>query len=883
MMDTSTEDTLCFHPELQSAMNKLQKREDRAEAHGGFGSTLGGRAIASQFIAQVTAGVVSRFQSERPRSNTYAFRFQRLMMQLPPETIALAILQAGLYSATLGDNSTLRAVLVRIGAALNNELWAKQLLKTNPKLHAKIEKAVKARHSSAERRLKAAKDLAAKGDANGNSFVFQEWSTKELIHAGHWGLTLLQETMPDVFAIDEPVMFRGKSQERVWRITDHGMSMAMAAVQEAVLRSPVYQPRTEAPKNWDTMVMRVAEDDRTLDRAPLIRTFHKDVISAAKHAIRTGAMAPALRGLNALQSVPFTINAWVLDIMVECYNRGIKVDGIPLREPLDIPARKTDAEFKALSVLDRRLLSKTIRGLHRANRANTADTVQFVEDIETAQRLAPVERWFTPMNWDWRTRTYALTRFNFQREDRVRSLFLFANGKPIGEEGIKWLKIHVANCGAFKIEGADGKKVGIDKKSFEERIEWTDANLSRLAALVEDPMGTSTPSSDGISWVEADKPFLFLAACRELISALNTGTAYVTHLPTGWDGSCNGLQHLCLMTRDPNGRLVNLTNNKEPLDVYQVVADLAKQLIEADKGNMELFGKPDDDKPERKTVATLDKLATLALNFGVDRKLVKRNVMTFSYASKEFGMSEQHFEDTMAPLELKLLKKEIEAHPFGEDDDEWRLASRYLAKRVLQAIKTVVNLPAKAMEFMQILAKTLAHEGKPLRWTTPAGVPCINRYHESTSEKVELFCYDKGVKVRTRVTVATGYEKPIAKDKAAAGIAANLTHSMDASHLLLSVGNAVDEGITDIATVHDSFGCLACDAPRFIQIIRETLKRMYEEHDALAELYESAKADLSPAGQERLQNELQNRGFDGPPAKGELDITEVLSARYAFC
>jgi DNA-directed RNA polymerase len=96
------------------------------------------------------------------------------------------------------------------------------------------------------------------------------------------------------------------------------------------------------------------------------------------------------------------------------------------------------------------------------------------------------------------------------------------------------------------------------------------------------------------------------------------------------------------------------------------------------------------------------------------------------------------------------------------------------------------------------------------------------------------------------------------------------------------VGNAVDEGITDIATVHDSFGCLACDAPRFIQIIRETLLRMYTHHDVLAELYESAKADLSPAGQERLQNELQKRGFDGPPLKGELDITEILHARYAF-
>jgi hypothetical protein len=76
-----------------------------------------------------------------------------------------------------------------------------------------------------------------------------------------------------------------------------------------------------------------------------------------------------------------------------------------------------------------------------------------------------------------------------------------------------------------------------------------------------------------------------------------------------------------------------------------------------------MFGKVDDDKPERKTIAAMKKLARIALAYGVDRKLVKRNVMTFAYSSKEYGMGEQHFEDTMEPLELKLLKGEIDDHP----------------------------------------------------------------------------------------------------------------------------------------------------------------------------------------------------------------------------
>jgi DNA-directed RNA polymerase len=849
---------ISYLTELTEADRKVAKREARAERNAGFGSTIGGLAITSNYLSQVTLGVTKALSGPRPRSNTYDFRLQRLLRSLDPEVVALALLGSALRAAGTTTMSVRDAVL-GIATALNNELWAAKLLHTNSKLAAKVTKAAKERFGSVDLRVAAAKRMAAKGDADGNTFTMQEWTVHERLHAGNWGMSLLLETLPDVFEIADPETFKG---ETVWRITDHGREMAKAAVMETVLKSPVYQPRTEPPKPWDSFVMRVAQDDRTLDRAQLLRTFHKDVMSAARHGIRTGAMAPALKGLNVLQAVPFKINTWIMDVIAKCYEHGIKVEGLPRLKDLDVPKRMSDDDFVELDIDQRRLLSKTIRGLKKANRANDADTVQYAEDMETALRTAEAPRFYTPMNWDWRTRTYALTRFNFQREDRVRSLFLFANGKPIGDEGIWWLKVHVANCGAFK--GED--KIGIDKKPFEERVKWIDDNLDDLRDYVKRPLYRT-------EWTQADSPFLFLAGCRELVQAIDTGASYVTHMPTSWDGACNGLQHLCLMTRDPQGRLVNLTDNASPLDIYNVIAELAKKLIEADYGNMELFGKADEKKPERKTVATFDKLARMSVAFGVDRKLVKRNVMTFSYASKEFGMSQQHFEDTMAPLELKLLKKEITNHPFGDDEDEWRLASRYLAKRVLTAIKEVVKLPAAAMEFMQKLAQILAHEGKPVRWVTPAGVTCINRYHESTTQRVELFCYDKGVKRRTELTIATGLEKPIAKEKAAAGIAANFTHSMDASHLLLSVGAAADEGITDIATVHDSFGCLACDAPRFLTIIRETLMRMYADHDILSELLESARADLTPASQEKLPQ---------LPEKGTLELKELLNAKYAF-
>jgi DNA-directed RNA polymerase len=879
-MDTNVlpDETQGFHEELAASIRKLRKQDARATTNVGFGATLGGMTITNTYHALVTEAVAAKLSGPRPKANSNEAKLERQLRQIGAkdkeghgaEVIALCLLQVGLSCAagTNGGTATQREVFIAMGQALNDELWAAKLLQTNKKLAHQIGKAVKERYGSVELRKKAAKRLAEKGDAEGNNFTMEEWSRPMLLAAGNWGVNILLEAMPRVFFMTEPQGYKG---ERLWQITDDGMEMARAATHEMVFKHPVYQPRTERPKDWDRFVMRVNEDDRTMDRAQLLRTWHKDVVSAAKHAITSGQMAPALRALNILQSVPFTLNTWMHDIIVECYNKGIKVEGLPSKTKLEVPARLDADEFKALSVEERKLLAKTIKGLKKANRTNDSDNMLLEQDMMIALRLATVAHYHTPMNMDWRTRVYAMTQFNFQREDRVRSLFLFNNGKRIGRKGIYWLAVHVANCGAFK----DEHKVGLDKKPIKEKARWVRDNLMLLTDYAKRPLANT-------GWTTADSPFLFLAACRELVSAIAAGPSYITQLPTSWDGACNGLQHLCAMTRAPEGKLVNLTSDPQPYDVYQVVADLAMELIQNDSDNMELFGKPDDDKPERKTTATYAKLSKLALAHGVDRKLVKRNVMTFSYSSKEFGMSEQHFEDTMEPLELKWLKKEIDAHPFGDSEDEWRLMSRYLAKRTLQAIKTVVKLPAEAMEFMQVLAKTLAHEGKPLRWTTPAGVPCINRYHESTTERVELFCYDKGVKRRSLVTIATGAEKAMAKDKCAAGVAPNVVHSLDASHLLLSVCAAADEGITDIATVHDSFGCLACDAPRFNKIIRETFLRMYEKHDIMSELYDSARHDLTEAGQERLENNLTQAGFIGVPEKGALDLKEILNARYAF-
>jgi DNA-directed RNA polymerase len=274
-------------------------------------------------------------------------------------------------------------------------------------------------------------------------------------------------------------------------------------------------------------------------------------------------------------------------------------------------------------------------------------------------------------------------------------------------------------------------------------------------------------------------------------------------------------------------------------------------------------------------------MAALFLAYDGDRRgIVKRNVMTFSYSSQKFGMGAQQQEDLMEPLARKVLEGSLAVHPFAgychgpynkDGERQPSKAARYIAGRVFEAIKRRIHKPAEAMEMLQQIAKAMAHEGKPTRWTTPVGLPWVNRYHPVETTTVNLYLMDGGIKERVRINLATGSMKEIDKGKSANGIAPNVVHALDASHLLLSVRAAVAAGIRSIATVHDSFGCLAPQAAEFNRIIREQFTLMYETHDVLAEILERARADLT--SHDKL-----------PPmiTKGNLNLKDILNADFAF-
>ena len=166
---------------------------------------------------------------------------------------------------------------------------------------------------------------------------------------------------------------------------------------------------------------------------------------------------------------------------------------------------------------------------------------------------------------DKRGRVYSEQQLNYAREDHVRALWEFDRGEALGADGLSWLEIHTANCGPGEV----------DKKPWADRLRWTKDHADLIERVAADPQNNYE------LWSHADKPFAFVAACIELSRAKKDPAGFITHLPISFDCTCNGIQHLAMLSRDEEaGRLVNLTDTDTPQDIYLVVTRDVMKLLE---------------------------------------------------------------------------------------------------------------------------------------------------------------------------------------------------------------------------------------------------------------------------------------------------------------
>lgn len=316
--------------------------------------------------------------------------------------------------------------------------------------------------------------------------------------------------------------------------------------------SPIVLPCIEKPLPWSTPYNGGFHSEQMRDKYPIITAFHrKDRLKLLEQA----DMPSVYRAINAVQNTGWKINANVLSVMSTMWEHRLDMGVLPEVVDIPMPPRPADIDtdpdvLKTWKRAASEVYSQRIRqGSKRMNLKRTIDL-----GMEYGERTM-----YYVYQCDFRGRLYAVPSGagpNPQGTDYQKALLLFAEGKPIGENGPGWLAIHTANS------------FGVDKVSLAERIQWTLDNQAEIIRVTEDPIANNW-------WTQADSPWMFLAAAYEWAGYVREGTSFITHLPVSVDGSCNGLQHYSAMLRDPiGGEATNLVPMPTPQDIYGRVANV---------------------------------------------------------------------------------------------------------------------------------------------------------------------------------------------------------------------------------------------------------------------------------------------------------------------
>ena len=727
----------------------------------------------------------------------------------------------------VGSDSSYTWAVVKIGRRIEMEIWAKQLQQHDRKLAKRIETKVKRDHSSERYRLKSAMSIARAA-----GFEEEPWTDVDRAKVGQPVLNAVLAAS-GIFEVWE-VIVKQRTVRRIGLLEEASDLLAELDYDESWTQ-PVFSPMVVPPRPWESFNSGCYHDDALAAQVDCIRFANPWQRRVCIEACEAGNFPTFMRVVNYIQETPYSINNDILEAVEYCWSNGLKIGKFPTQTKLERPDRPDN--WDELDDRDRKGWRISARDVVSKNREIDGHRAVMAQDMRTAKEMAEYDRFYLPCNFDFRGRVYPVPNFSPHRDDHIKGLFLLANSRPITERGAYWLKVHLANVGDFE---------KISKRSFDDRIQWVEDNHDMLMQIASDWKANID------LWSGADKPFQFLAAVLEYSRYIEKGPGYLCGLPTALDGTNSGVQHFsALGLNEADAELVNLVPGPHPMDIYQRVADQVMENILAE-GESEQ--------------------AHQWLEFGIDRSVVKRNVMTYGYSSKQFGFQEQLVEDLMNPISDKLLKGEITEHPFG--DDRGLQAAAFLARHNWNAVTTVISSAASGMRFFQELAGAAAEEGRHMNWFTPVGFPAGQYYPKTEVKKIKVYLHDREAKVlrRTQITLKSNRKNTVDVRKSKAAISPNVIHSLDSAHLIKTVAKCYqDKRIKDFMLIHDSFATTPAQMQGMYEAIREAFVEMYDGRDLYEELLR------------QVMNNLSDKAT--PPAlpeKGDLDVSQVLESKYCF-
>jgi DNA-directed RNA polymerase len=526
-----------------------------------------------------------------------------------------------------------------------------------------------------------------------------------------------------------------------------------------------------------------------------------------------------IRGLNNLMTTEWTINKQVYEVMENMFHNNTRQANLPAYnfDAFDFgePYPEGGAKEEKAKWCQRK--EEAYSTWYKEERSRGRMLVR----LQLAKDLLKWGFFYHVYTCDFRGRAYtACDLLSPQSSDFDRSLIMFAKPIKQTEQGKYWLKIHLANL------------FDQDKEPFADRIKWVDDNIELIQNTAKDPYEMRW------FWVSDKKKknpsFQRLAAIFELCR-----TDGLTQLPIQMDGSCNGVQHWAAIMRDTNlAYKVNLVKTETPQDLYGFVADSMTASMQNDI-------KDDNADPDTKVWA--DRFLDHWDN-NIPRSVCKRAVMTDPYGVTFYGIR-------------RYCKSEGHLDWVGKD----RIAGAVmeLATYIDKCLKNTLTNANFGKVWLKQISDIASNMGKNLEWYTPCGFKVVHQYYQILTRRsiAKLFNMKE---LNFGSTDAT----QIDDDQVNLAVSPNYIHSLDASHMWMTMNRMINAGISNFSFVHDSYGCAAPYVSMMRQFTKEEFYEMHKEP-----LLFKLKKDV----EEVLGVELPE-----PPQIGEFDVSSVIDSEYFF-
>lgn len=791
----------------ESAMNK-------AEEQGRANQNPYAKEIFSEYVLPI-ASVIKAATTAKSAGRRQAHVM--LLAGLDQETVAYLAIRTALTELMSAKPTHHRKLAYSIGRTVHSELVLCQIKDAAPELYQTLAADFGRRLSKNERH----RMTVFRMQAHDRGIPFVEWNIGSREQVGFYLLGLLEDA--GLLCLGNEVRKGYKHEAREVVIHPDLMERINSIKAYVAITMPVYGPCVEPPLDWGF-------GKQGGFHTPELRRAHPSLIHGRFAARKLGQatdMPVVYKAVNALQRTAWAVNQRMLNTVYAIAKAFSTKEIVSLNDTPAPPkpewlkedwTKAPKEEWPTDKLAEFKQWKHATAEWHTQRKILGTRYTRFYAATRTAEMFREYPAIYFAHFADSRGRLYPITTgVNPQGSDLSKALIHFAEGKPLlTKEAVMW----------FHVQGAN--KWGFDKATLMDRMRWVEERTELICSFADDPVNNT-------GWKDAGDPMQFLAWCFEYGEYTRNPAEFKSHLPISMDGSCNGLQNLSAMFRDDiGGRATNLTNNTVMQDIYASVALAATKRL----ADMPLEGK---------AAAMRDKW----LAHGISRSAVKRSVMTTPYGVTERTATMYIIDDYL---------RENLGPTF--DKSEYFEAARLLMSAVWPAIGDVVVKGREAMDWLKKSAKTIFTNAAPdqeiIQWDTPSGFPACQDYSEREVHRINTVLHGP---IKIRVMSETDIPDV---QRHVQGLAPNFVHSMDAAHLHLTTADAVGQGITSLAMIHDDYGTHAADAQALFESIRRQFVAMYLACDPPQMLVERYPC------------------LTCPPTKGELDIMEVLESDFFF-